>query len=207
MTDKTLQDVAKTLEKKLSDFPTTLDQEFELTQRATKPVTSLSFADLIKEYQWVEWQLVTQEGEISEELERYYDEINRSIAQKVDSIDWVIDSLESKEKLLEEKIQKFKSIKDRMTASRERLRGLIKAHLVSSNKQEIEGVSVRYKLSHARPVVVIEDEKEVPLQFVSFQIKKHIDKEAIREAAKESDTPIPGIKFEPTYRMTRSSKL
>lgn len=176
----------------------------------TKHIDTYPLAELLQQAQWVENQLIQEmeDGLPNPELEAYFWELKQDlIPKKVEQIDWTIADLEKRAEQIESRIQALSRYQQRCVEGINRLKAVMRSHLILAQKTELQGATVTYKLSPAKPTCVVEDESKIPEEFVETKITKRVDKLKLLEAFNRDGFPQPGVKFEPGFRLTRSIKV
>lgn len=123
--------------------------------------------------------LIESGGEVTPEIDEKIKCNEVALTAKVDSYVIVDERLSNEEAYWSAKAKEFSAIAKGFGEARERLKTNIKSAMIAMNTDEIKGGDYRYKLSKAKPSLVLVD-KEVPHEYMIVEIKP--DKEKIRAA-------------------------
>lgn len=149
---------------------------------------------LVTQAQAIEQQIMEAGGELSPEVEQALTQVDLSLAEKIDSYDFVMDRLEGQSDYWKAKAALYTKISKSYDGVRERLRTAIKDAMIALNKTEIAGNDVRFKLQNSAPKLII-DEAKVSDKFKMQITTMVIDKERIKSALKDG-IPVEGATLE-----------
>lgn len=131
---------------------------------------NVSLADLTKEYQWIEYQLLANDGEITPEIESYMLEVQQKVLQKSDTYVYVMNRLEATSEFFKGESTKYLKASKRALAVRERMKDTMKAAMLTMGATQIEGTNSKLTLSNSTPKLIIENESQLDSKFIDYMI-------------------------------------
>lgn len=151
--------------------------------------------------------IVESEGEITETLEQFIDEITTNLSSKVDRCFHAKQSLKDFSERAKEMSAKWKALEHGAKGAIERLENNMKFAMLAGNLTEIDGFEVTVKIGDAPKSVVIKDETLIPDEY--FEVKRQVSKTLIKEALK-AGKDVSGASLESvnkTLRMKLNKKI
>lgn len=154
----------------------------------------------------IESKLVANEGEVDEALSELLVRAEE-LPSKIDSIAYVLESLENRETQLKAKEQAFKDAARRTRLASDRMKSYLKYVMAESGMTSILGNSVEFKLSKTTPRLVIEDEQLLLTndEYVITTIDKKLDNAKIK-AELQNGKEIKGARLEDSYALRKGVK-
>lgn len=140
-------------------------------------------------------------GELTPDLERELSAIETGVAQKIDSYDFVIDSLEKRAEFFKDQATRRLVVARGMEKAASYLKDNIKAHMIRLGTTDAVGEEVRFKLSQSKPKLVI-DEIALPADFKMIVSELVPDKEKILATLGLGES-VPGAQLVPTHSLRR----
>jgi hypothetical protein len=166
------------------------------------PNNSDTLYSLVSQTQAIEKMLIEAGGELTPELEAMLDNVDVSMAQKIDGYAFVMEDCESRAAFWKAKADTYSKLAKSHAAIQERIKERLKAALIQLGKDEVQGNEIRFKLSKLNPKIVIWNEAELPDDFKIIVQTKAPDKERIQESLKEG-FEVPGVRVEPVYSLRK----
>ncbi len=148
------------------------------TNDITLPDSKGTTLDLLKTWQWLEWQLASSGGEITPELEKFYFELQKNLVKKIDALDYLMERMEGQADLLKQKAQEYLAASKTLTNNAERLHEMLKQGMIMNGIAELQGHAVRYRVCNAKPRLDING--DVPTQYKRTVHVEEIQKDLIR---------------------------
>ncbi len=142
----------------------------------------MNLLEITTEAQKIIDSLIDQQGEINEELENKLAEVQKMLTNKVDAYEWMLKSLDADENKFRDRADLFLKVARGIKSYRERLKDLIKMAMKSMNVTELEGESMRFKLTPSAPSMVI-NEEVLPsdCKMILYQPDKKVIKEKLEK--------------------------
>lgn len=159
----------------------------------------MSLHESIKDSQSLELAIIENGGELTPELETALTAISLDVAESVDRTHFALDRIENAAGYWKAKAAEYKKISDSLETAHDRLKGYIKGVMVESGKTDLTGVEVRYRLSRAKPKVVIDEAKLAPAYFKE-KITLVPEKERIKQDL-ELGVPVDGARLEESFTL------
>jgi hypothetical protein len=160
-----------------------------------------SLPSLVSEALEITNAIIESGGEVTPELEARLNCNEVALAQKVDAYVMMSERLEQEEAYWKAKASEFSAIAKGFVQARERLKNNIKFAMNTLGTDEIHGGAYRYKLTKSAPKLVIQDEKQLPDEFMQTIVEKIPDKDKLLVALKDG-FEIPGATLEDVQRLT-----
>lgn len=164
------------------------------------PNHSDTLYSLVSQSQALERMLVETGGELTPELEAMLDNIDVSMAQKIDGYAFVMEDCEARAAFWKAKAETYSKIAKSHALIQERIKERLKAALIQLGKDEIQGNEIRFKLSKLKPKLVIWNADEIPEELKIVVQTKAPDKDRIAEALSEG-FEVPGARMEPVFSL------
>lgn len=155
-----------------------------------------SLQEIIEDYRSLDEIMVEQGGELTDEqqeliVEQWMTELKNNLSLKADAYCYRIESLENAEEMLDLRAKKITAAKKTIGRLRDSLKDKMKYAMLDLGISKIEGVENKVSLSKSRPSVEIENEADLPPEFVKIKTITSPDKDAIKEAIQSGQT-VPG---------------
>jgi hypothetical protein len=139
-------------------------------------------------------------GELTPELEQMLELSETLKSDKIDQYDYVIKRLEAEAQFLKDRAAEFaQAAKARLNAV-EAIRERIKYLMITHQKLELQGQYVRMQVSQSVPSLVIEDESQIPPEFIKIITIQKVDNAAVKEAL-QNGVPVEGAKLKVSYQL------
>mgnify|MGYP001561026313 CR=1 FL=1 len=135
------------------------------------------------------------QGELSPELESWMDEVEKTVAGKVDAYHYILSRLEANEDHLRIEASALEAAARSIAKVRENMKARIKMAMLTMDTDEIKGSAWRFKLSPAQPRLVVDDEGKIPKDYMVVSYSPDKDK---LKAAIKSGAAIEGVHIETT---------
>jgi len=176
------------------------------TNDITLPDSKGTTLDLLKTWQWLEWQLVSNGGELTPELEKFYVELQTNLVKKIDALDYLMERMEGQANLLKQKAQEYLAASKTLTNNADRLHEMLKQGMIANGIAELQGHAVRYRISNAKPRLDING--EVPTQYKRIVSVEEIQKDLIRADLEQGkELPFAELKESKSLRRYVGVKL
>jgi hypothetical protein len=136
------------------------------------------------------------QGELTPDLEVRMENVNHAITMKTDNVVQWVQSQEDLISLVDMKVKELADFKKGILAKLDRFDGYVDACLNRMNTNKIQGEL--YQISKRKPtkVVIIHDEKEIPMDFIKIpEPEPTIMKTEIAKALKSGQS-VPGASLE-----------
>lgn len=169
------------------------------TALAEKPKTNLF--EIVAQAQSIEKMIAEAGGELTPELEAALDNIDLTMATKVESYSYLVDRVCHEAMFWKGKAQQFTKLARALESVADRVEGNMKKAMIAMQKTEVLGESVRYVLSTTKGALVV-DTAKLPDTYKMAVTEYVADKEKIR-AALEKFEDVPGAKLEGGYSLRK----
>lgn len=154
---------------------------------------SATLNELVIRANELEQKLAESGGELSPEFEAFLEEIGKELSIKADAYKFIMDRFESAAVFFRNQAeQRYQAAKSCENAAK-RMKERIKDAMISMKTDEIQGEEIRFKLSNAKPSLVINDSL-VPKEYKTPAITEEVDKEAVRIAL-DAGEKVPGCEY------------
>lgn len=153
-----------------------------------------SLVEIFREANRIEKELIESRGELTPCLEAELLITKDQLSKKIDSYDFIINNFESKCDFYREMASKYSDAAESVENYSNRLKDRIKFVMMESGMRELEGETVKYKISSSMPRLVIDDESKIPDKYKI--ITTQIDKQPLKRDLK--NIKIPGARLEET---------
>lgn len=163
-----------------------------------------SLASLNEDFLRLQQLLISNGGEISEEIDKLLIVDEEMLSVKADSYAHVIERLEDEETYWKNKSDQYAKVGRSCATARQRLRDAIKNAMVFRGIIEIEGEDCSFKLTASAPKLVI-NQSELPPQYLIETVTVEPLKEALKLALKRGET-ISGAHLEPVTALRTNIK-
>lgn len=158
-----------------------------------------SLAEIASEAMAIEEILLSQNGEVSPEIEKWIFEVETNLSKKADHYKFAMDRFNSTADLLKERAAEFTKAAKAIEGVSERLKGRIKEVMLFTGRLELHGRNYKFKIAPMQPKLVIH-EQLLPIQYKRQVTSLEVDKELIKEAIKVGHE-IKGVKIEPVHAL------
>lgn len=159
----------------------------------------MSLHESVKDSHSLELAIIENGGELTPELEASLTQISLDVAESVDRTHFALDRIENAVGYWKAKAAEYKKIADSLDTAHDRMKNYIKAVMADSGKSDLVGVEVRYKLSRAKPKVVIDEDKLAPAYFKE-KLTLVPEKERIKQDL-ELGVPVDGARLEESFTL------
>lgn len=151
--------------------------------------------ELTAEYQFLASKLVESNGEVTPEIESYFEELKKDVLKKANSISYVKDRFKKESEFWKEKADQMSKIKRSCDLVQTRLTDLVKHAMRSMEMWELQTEIERFCLVPMKQKLVVDNEALIPRQFfkeiVSFELDKTLLEDTIRKGFE-----VPGAHLE-----------
>lgn len=159
------------------------------SQRRSKEESRVSFSlyELSQNYQTLLHLMEDSSLEDEENLKVYQDTleaIEGAFEDKAENYAYIINQLNSDEKMLNDEIKRLMERKQRIVKNRNRLKDTLKEQMETTGKTKIQSPKVTIWIQNNPPKVEIKDESLIAKKYFIKQAPL-LDKQAIKEALKE----------------------
>lgn len=170
----------------------------------SSPVNTLAF--LAKEANVLSDLLLDSQGELTPELEAWYDAHSQALTRKVDSYVFIEESLDDQVERWKARAEAARTIAKRFESFKDKLRDRVKFAMKEMGVDTLEGDLYRYKLSKRKAKLVIEDPAKIPDSFKLIVTVTEPDKDKIQSALNDGFT-VPGARLEPVTALLPQQKV
>jgi CxxC motif-containing protein len=152
-------------------------------------MSNLNIYQIEKEYLELANQLIESGGEVSPELELQLTINQEQLEQKARGYGFVVKQMESDVSIIDAEIERLKGLKNSRLKTIERLETTVSnaMQLYQINRLETPTLKISFRKSES---VEIDNEADIPAQFLKEKITYTIDKTAIKEAIKKGEVVI-----------------
>lgn len=166
----------------------------------TAKASGNSLAQIMEVATTIDREIESTGGELSPELERALGLNADLTAQKVDATEYVIKQLDALSDHFKERAAEFMAAAKARSNLSERIRDRVKQLMLTHEKAELAGEYVRFVLSPSIPALVIEDETQIPKEFIKTVVTEKIDNAAVKSAL-QTGTPVPGAHLTESFSL------
>ena len=145
-------------------------------------------------------QLIESGGELTPEIEANLTANELAVAKKVDGYVYFEEQLEMQAKRISEREVALRNVRKGLEAAQERLRGNVKAHMLLTQKTEVNGDEFRYKLSQRKPKPVVTSFQDLPSEFKIVVQEVKVDTQKLSVALRDG-VQVPGAQLEDVYAL------
>lgn len=135
-------------------------------------------------------------GEItpeSEELEKAFNEIAANLDKKIDSVHYMMNHFESRAEFYSAMAKKISMAANAIDSNKERLKSMVKYIMEKQELQDLNGQTVRFKLSKSAPSLDVDQEQLTPEWWMETIVRKP-NNAKIKEALL-ADKEVPGARL------------
>jgi hypothetical protein len=152
-------------------------------------MSNLNLYQIEKEYLELANQLIESGGECSPELELQLTINQEQLEQKARGYGFVVKQMESDVSIIDAEIERLKRLKNSRLKTIERLETTVSnaMQLYQINRLETPTLKISFRKSES---VEIDNEADIPAQFLKEKTTYTIDKTAIKEAIKKGEVVI-----------------
>lgn len=161
----------------------------------------VSIRDMTNLFTEIYGLIAEADGEISEENQTKLEALYNKAATKVDSADFIIEKYSHDAEYFKQMAKRYTSMARQCETVVDRVKDRVIQMMQAANVSEIQGASVRAKISDTKGEIVIDDPSKLPASCVI--VKTEPNKVAIRVAI-ESKKEVPGahIKINKSLRFS-----
>lgn len=149
--------------------------------------------ELVGQASKIHQMIVEANGELSPELEQALSRVDLAVATKIDSYAYLERWFESQSSFYKSEADRYSKVSKALMNARERLRNGIKYAMQTLGRDEVQGMTTRYKLAGTQPSLEV-NEALLPMEYKVIQYVP--DSAKIRAALKEG-VNIPGAALVP----------
>jgi hypothetical protein len=169
----------------------------------TRPRSS-TLMEIAQDAMALEQLIFEESGELGPTLEKWLDEVQGSLAVKVDHYHFAMQRFESSAEMLKKRAAQITAAARALENVSSSLKDRIKIAMETMGIDEVHGSDFRFKRTKGKDRVVI-DEKVVSPEFYAERVVRELDKERFLEVAgkallEKRELPA-GIRFEPTFQL------
>jgi hypothetical protein len=141
---------------------------------------SKSLIQLETEALEIEQRLLASDGEIDEIMETMLTQLENDLSDKAESYAIVIKRLESASEHMASRRDEYQKAQMKLKNAAQNLKDRVKATMLRLDKKDLGSADVSFKLSRAKPVLVIENEDIIPNAFKKIVTTEVVDKDHVR---------------------------
>lgn len=160
-----------------------------------KEKNSLSLYGITQEIDALDELLELDGGEVTDDHEKLEEQVMVMLQSKVDSCVGYIEREKDLINLAKEKAKELKAFADSKQKKIDRFDSYVQECLLRSGKQSLKGSLNQIKLRKPSQVLVIDDEKEVPMEFTKVETTVKIDKAGLKKAVKAGEVKSDSIRL------------
>jgi hypothetical protein len=158
--------------------------------------------DLVIQSTQLEELLIESNGELTPDLEEMLVVKDVQIPAKVDAYADVMLRMEMLADYYKQKADVFLRMSTAASAVIDRCKDNLKGAMLQLNEPEIRGFDIRFKLVASNPSVVIQNESQIPLEYIKQEIVEKIDKKKIAENLKAGKA-VSGAVLEQSFSLRK----
>lgn len=143
--------------------------------------------------------LMESGGEITEELEQMFAELDLKTRHKVDAYAFAMDKMESEAEYWKQRAERCMRVAKSFLVARERLNNTIKNRMIVDGTNDLVGFESKFKLVKIKPKMII-NENILDNRFYKEAVLRKIDRSLIEDAIKQGES-VPGVVLEPVYTL------
>lgn len=162
-----------------------------------EPITMRDMTNLFLEISGV---IAEQEGEITPDVEKKLEILFEKAATKADSAHFIIEKFKSDVEFYKAKAKQYQAVAKKAERVVDRVKEKLIDMMTAAEVNEIQGSSVKVKMSNTEGEIVIDDESKLPPSCV--QVKIEPNKSAIRVALMKETVPGAHLKINKSIRFT-----
>lgn len=163
-------------------------------------VKNKTLLDLSKEAFEIEQEIIAAGGEIDSFMEAKMNEVAANLERKVDAYDWRMNAILARAEQFKKRATEFDKVGSAMKKYCDALKDRIKLVMKDVlKKDELHGQDVRFKMSKAKPKMII-DEQLLPKGLFKIIQTQAPDKERIQELLDKGEK-IPGVTLEDSFSL------
>lgn len=159
-----------------------------------------SLRELVELQHRLELTLIDAGGELPPEIEELFSEVTIARERKVDNYQAILTRCALVEADFKTRAAQLMAIARGAAAVAERLKDGLKGAMLTLETTELEGATVRFKLSRSQPRLVIFDPPALPSDYSHEVVTQEIDKAKIR-ADLDAGFVVPGARLEESYAL------
>ena len=150
-------------------------------------------------------QLIENNGEISEEMEADMALSEETLPKKVDDYAYRIDRLGLEVNHLDQRKKEIDKIIKNLKKSQQWLKDNMKISMVALKKDRVDGNNFYFKLSSSLSKVSVNDDAEIPAQYMKEKIENIINIDLLKEDLTRGKI-IPGVELVDVWTMRKYFK-
>jgi len=139
--------------------------------------------------------LIDSGGEMDHEIEERINQLEVDVPRKIDGTCYMVDQLRATETKLKEQRDRYSKAVASCANAVEAFKRRLLFVMETSDKPELLGEERTIKTAKTPPALVIDENVELPEEYLKKEVVTTIDKAAIKEALKRGAT-IPGTRLE-----------
>jgi len=160
-----------------------------------------SLFSLVFESNELTQKIIENNGELPDDLSFDLEEIETSMAQKVDNYAVFMDRLDMESDYWGKRADEYAKVSKSLDNLKKRIKSNIKEAMLGLQTTEILGNDMRFKLSKTKPKTIY-IESNIPDEYKKSVVSIEIDKDKIAEALKRGES-IPGVVREEAYSLRK----
>jgi hypothetical protein len=154
-----------------------------------------SLPELIAQKSYVLQKVIENGGELSPALEAQLDQVDLSVADRVDAYIEFMAQLQAEENYWKDRADFSRRVSKTCEAIRERVKARVRATMDAAHVDELKGVDMRFKLVPGADALDL-DEALLPEDYKTAEVVWTPNKDRIKEDL-QLDVEIPGARFRP----------
>lgn len=174
--------------------------EYYMDQQKTTELAPTTLADMLAQANWIEQQLVANEGEITPELAALLTNQEVAVPAKIDATVFILKRMEAAAAMFKAEADRYLKVARGLSNSHDRLKTYVKTTMIERGINELSGEANRFAISSSAPKLIIEDVAMLPDVFVTPVISREPNKDLILSELK-AGRPVPGARLEPVASM------
>jgi hypothetical protein len=164
-------------------------------------MSNQSLIAIVQQANQLEQMLIESGGELTPEIEAALTVTEINLPEKVDGYENVISRFEHLEEFYKAKSQFFIRLQKQCANVQHHLKENIKFAMQTGGIDELKGYDIRFKLSNAKPSLVIEDESLIPKEYKTEVITIEVNKKSLAEDLSMGE--IPGAKLQASVSLRK----
>lgn len=128
----------------------------------------MSLPTLLSEFNHLEELIVSNGGEISQEIEQRLQELECNLSEKVDSLAYIVERCPAISAFYRQQAQKYTQIARFFDNLEDRVKSYVNFAMETSGQDRVSGSTFEFRLLAQRASVVVHDLSILPQEFVEF---------------------------------------
>jgi len=143
---------------------------------------SNTLINLITESSEIVNEIISNGGELTEEIEQSLEQNNINLAAKLDNYAYLWERLEVEASYWKAKADEFSRVAKSVKTVNATLKSRLKFAMVESEKAEMVGNDFKFKLAKTSGKLVVEDQSLIPKEFITTTVIETVDNAKLKEA-------------------------